>query len=67
MNRNLFNSLFAILVVTECVLVYLDGKNMGILLFFAISILVILRRVYLNMTPWWGGGFRDIPKYFRNP
>ncbi len=67
MNRILFNSLFSILVITECVLVYLDVKSMEILLFFALSILVLLRRIYLKMTSWWGGGFRDILAYIKNP
>jgi hypothetical protein len=55
------------LILASILLIEYDFKHFFAIVFILASALVISRRIYLGLKPWWGGKISDISKYFKAP
>ncbi len=67
MNRWLFIFSMTALIATAIYIEDNEIANTWLLVFLGTWAITILRRVYLQIRPWWGGDLEDIPKYFMKP
>jgi hypothetical protein len=65
MNRIVFILSLVIILILGRAMQLTNITGYGLIVIFLGSIVVIARRVYLKMRPWWGGKLRDIPNYFK--
>jgi hypothetical protein len=59
-------SLIIVLIIGRVLQVY-QVPVYGLIVIMIGSLVVIARRIFLKMTPWWDSKLRDIPKYFQRP
>ena len=67
MNRVVFIICLTLIFVLGLVLQHYQVPAYGFLVLLGGSVLTITRRYYLKLKPIWGGGLKDIPKYFSRP
>ncbi|MEM9325217.1 MAG: hypothetical protein AAGA85_06165 [Bacteroidota bacterium] len=67
MNRLLVILSLILLMVVGYFLMINEVRGYGIIVLLLGTLVTILRRTYLGISPWWGGNLKDIPKYFRSP
>ncbi|MBX0333328.1 hypothetical protein K3G39_08755 [Pontibacter sp. HSC-14F20] len=64
MNRTVFVILLVLQITAFFVWRHLGYSYGGAYLFLSMIVLLYFRRRYLDMKPFWGGEFSDVPKYF---